>query len=153
MTHFKVALMYISLRKKLHYYPSSIITHKNLSTTPFITCSTCYSFSCFFLAYPFVLRENFNFSCFTRRLFFYLACAQFICKRIYFIRRKTNAIPMLCRCKRFITKWADNITESDKGKTSTKACVPFQADDEARPETKEEKSERSGTKEGPTGRL
>ena len=47
MTHFKAALMYISLRKKLHYYPSSIITHKNLSTTPFITCNTCYSFSYF----------------------------------------------------------------------------------------------------------
>ena len=47
MTHFKAALMNISLRKKLHYYPSSIITHKNLSTTPFITCNTCYSFSCF----------------------------------------------------------------------------------------------------------
>ena len=46
MAHFKAALMYISLRKKLHYYPSSIITHKNLSTTPFITCNTCYSFSC-----------------------------------------------------------------------------------------------------------
>ena len=48
MTHFKAALMYISLRKKnLHYYPSSIITHKNLSTTPFITCNTCYNFSCY----------------------------------------------------------------------------------------------------------
>ena len=47
MTHFKAALMYISMRaKKLHYYPSSFITHKNLSTTPFITCNTCYSFSC-----------------------------------------------------------------------------------------------------------
>ena len=49
MTHFKAALMYISLRKKLNYYPSSIITHKNLSTMPFITCNTCYSFSCLFL--------------------------------------------------------------------------------------------------------
>ena len=49
MTHFKAALMYISLRKKLHYYPSSIITHKNISTTPFITCNTCYRFSCLFL--------------------------------------------------------------------------------------------------------
>ena len=47
MTHFKAALMYISLRKKLHDYPSSIITHKNLSTTPFITCNSCYSFSCY----------------------------------------------------------------------------------------------------------
>ena len=70
----------------------------------------------FFLAYFFVLRENLNFSCFTRRLFFYLACAQFICKRIYFIRRKANTISMQCRCKRFITKWADNITEPGKGK-------------------------------------
>ena len=105
----------------------------------------------FFLAYLFVLRENLNFLCFTRRLFFYLACAQFIRKRIYFFRRKANTIPMQCRCKRFITKWADNITEPDKGKTSRHAC--HGADDEARPETKEGKPERSGTKEGPTGRL
>ena len=41
-SHFNVYLM----RKKLRYFPSSIITHKNLSTTPFITCNTCYSFSC-----------------------------------------------------------------------------------------------------------
>ena len=46
MTHFKAALMYILLRNKLHYYPSSIITHKNPSTTPFMMCNTCYSFSC-----------------------------------------------------------------------------------------------------------
>ena len=75
----------------------------------------------FFLAYIFVLQENLNFSCCTRRLFFYLACAQFICKRIYFIRRKANTIPMQSGCKRFITKWADNITEPDKVQTSNKA--------------------------------
>ena len=40
MTQFKAALMYILLWKKIHYYPSSIITHKNLLTTPFITCIT-----------------------------------------------------------------------------------------------------------------
>ena len=58
MTHFKAALMYISLRKKkLHYYPSSVITHKNLSTTPFITCNTCYSFSCYkYLCFQVKLR-------------------------------------------------------------------------------------------------
>ena len=38
--------VYLIAKKNLHYYPSSIITHKNLSTTPFITCNTCYSFSC-----------------------------------------------------------------------------------------------------------
>ena len=41
--------VYLIAKKKLHYYPSSIITHKNLSTTPFITCNTCYSFSCYLL--------------------------------------------------------------------------------------------------------
>ena len=42
--------VYLIAKKKLHYYPSSIITHKNLSTTPFITCNTCYSFSCLRMA-------------------------------------------------------------------------------------------------------
>ena len=42
--------VYLIAKKKLHYYPSSIMTHKNLSTTPFITCNTCYSFSCLALS-------------------------------------------------------------------------------------------------------
>ena len=40
---------------------------------------------------------------YVKAFFFYFARAQFICKRIYFIRHKANTIPMQCRCKTYIT--------------------------------------------------
>ena len=57
-----------------------------------------------FLAYLFVVPENLEFLMLYAKAFFYLAHAQFICKRIYFIDAKQEG------------KWADNITEPGKGK-------------------------------------
>ena len=118
----------------------------------------------FFLAYLFVLRENLNFTCFTRRLFFCLVRAQFICKRIYFIRRELNTIPMQCSMQKRSIAFANRRRKMGwqyhwprQRKTLQPMFVVGKSTIERlmmkRDQTKEEKPELSGTKEGPTGRL
>ena len=79
----------------------------------------------FFLAYLFALRENLNFSCFTWRLFFYLARAQFICKRI---EGKHHADAVQMQKKHNLCKQEKEVgltisLEQAKERTSTEARV------------------------------
>ena len=70
-------------------------------------------------------------------------------------KHHTDAVQMQKHTKLLQTgegKWADHITEPDKGKDFNRGKSTIERLMK-RDQTKEEKPKRSGTKEGPTGRL
>ena len=115
-----------------------------------------------FLAYFFVLRENLNLSCFTRRFFLLFgACSIHLQTNLFHStqsKHHTDAVQMQKIHNFFKQETGDRLTISLKqAKERTSTNVRGRQDTIERlmkqDQTKGEKPERSRTKESPTGRI